>query len=77
MYIPINDTSFEQSIFWPFDTESRINKLRLSGSISLSFKKRLNIGYLFFVAMLCKVNFKPGTRDRKHDDVHVTLRNKM
>ena len=40
-YIPINDTSFELSVFWAFDTESRINKLRSSDSISLSFKPRL------------------------------------
>ena len=25
-YIPINDTSFELSIFWPSDTESQINE---------------------------------------------------
>ena len=40
-YIPINDTPFELSVFWPFDTESRINELRFSDSISLSFKTRL------------------------------------
>ena len=40
-YIPINDTSFELSVFWPSDTESRINELRFSESISLSFKTRL------------------------------------
>ena len=40
-YIPINDTSFELSVFWPFDTESRINELMFSDSISLSFKKML------------------------------------
>ena len=40
-YIPINDTSFELSVFWPSDTESRINELRFSNSISLSFKTRL------------------------------------
>ena len=40
-YIPINDTSFELSIFWPSDTESQINELRFSDSISLSFNTRL------------------------------------
>ena len=40
-YIPINDTSFELSVFWPSDTESWINELRFSDSISLSFKTRL------------------------------------
>ena len=27
-YTPINDTSFELSVFWPSDTENRINELR-------------------------------------------------
>ena len=40
-YIPITDTSLELSVFWPTDTESRINELRFSESISLSFKTRL------------------------------------
>ena len=47
-YIPINDTTFELSVFWPADTENRpddsenrINELRFSDSISLSFKTRL------------------------------------
>ena len=40
-YIPINDTSFELSVFWPSGTEIRINELRFSDSISLSFKTRL------------------------------------
>ena len=39
--IPINDISFEQSVFWLSDTESRINKLRFSDSVSLAFKTRL------------------------------------
>ena len=42
-YIPISDTSFELSVFWPSDTESRINELRFSDSISLSFKTRLTL----------------------------------
>ena len=40
-YIPINDTTFDLSVFWPPDTESRINELRFSASVSLSFKTRL------------------------------------
>ena len=40
-YIPINDTTFELSVFWPSDTESRINELRFSESVSLAFKTRL------------------------------------
>ena len=39
--IPINDTSFELSVFRLSDTESRINELRFSDSISQSFKTRL------------------------------------
>ena len=40
-YIPIHDTSFDLSVFWSSDTERRINELRFSESISLSFKTRL------------------------------------
>ena len=40
-YIPITDTTLELSVFWPSGTESRINELRFSESISLSFKTRL------------------------------------
>ena len=40
-YILINDTKFELSFFWPSDTESRINELRFSEFVSLSFKTRL------------------------------------
>ena len=40
-YIPITDTTLELSVFWPSDTENRINELRFSESISLSFKTRL------------------------------------
>ena len=39
-YIPINGTTLELSLFWPSDTESRINELRFSESISLPFKTR-------------------------------------
>ena len=37
-YIPITDTTLELSVFWPSDTESRINELKFSESILLSFK---------------------------------------
>ena len=40
-YIPKTDTTLELFVFWPSDTESRINELRFSESISLSFKTRL------------------------------------
>ena len=40
-YIPINDTTFKLSVFWPSDTESQIIELRFSESISQSFKTRL------------------------------------
>ena len=45
-YIPITNTTLELSVFWPSDTESRINELRFSESISLSFKNEANVGYL-------------------------------
>ena len=67
-YIHINDTTFELSVFWPSDTEKRINELRFSDSVSLSFKTRLT-SVSIFAATLRKVNFKHGNRDRKHDDV--------
>ena len=47
-YIPINDTSFELSVFWLSDTESRINELRFSDSVSLSFKTRLTSVTCFY-----------------------------
>ena len=40
-HIPINDTAFKLSVFWPSDTESRINELRFSYSVPLFFKTRL------------------------------------
>ena len=40
-FILITDTTLELSVFWPSDTESWINELRFSESISLSFKMRL------------------------------------
>ena len=39
--MPINDTSFELSVFWLSDTDSQINELRFSDSVSLSLKARL------------------------------------
>ena len=36
-YIPITDTTLELSVFWPSDTESRINELRFSESISVDY----------------------------------------
>ena len=71
-YIPINDTTFELPVFWPSNIESRINELRFSDSISLSFKTRLT-SVTCLAATLCQVNLKHGTRERKHDD--VTSRN--
>ena len=67
-YIPINDTTLELSVFWPSDTESRINKLRFSESISLSFKTRLP-SVTCFLRRCRRVNFKHGTRDGKHGDI--------
>ena len=40
-YIPIKDTYSELSVFWSSDTEIRINELRFSDSVSLSYKMRL------------------------------------
>ena len=37
--VPINDTTFELSVFWPSDTESLSNELRFSDSMSLSLKR--------------------------------------
>ena len=47
-YIPINDTTFELSVFWLSDTESLINKLRFSNFVSLSFKTRLTYACICF-----------------------------
>ena len=41
--IPIHDTSFELSVFWPSDIESPINKVNFSDTVSQSFKKRLTL----------------------------------
>ena len=38
-YIPITDTTLELSVFWPSDTERRINELRFS-------ENKANVGYL-------------------------------
>ena len=40
-YLPINDATFQLFVFWPSDTEMRINEPRFSDSVSLSFKTRL------------------------------------
>ena len=47
-YIPITDTTLELSVFWLSDTERRINELRFSESISLSFKTRLTSVTCFY-----------------------------
>ena len=47
-HIPINDTTFKLSVFWPSDTKNGINELRFSDSVSLSFKTRLT-----FVTCFC------------------------
>ena len=47
-YIPINDTSFELSVVWPSDIEGRINELRFSDYVSLSFKTRLTSVTCFY-----------------------------
>ena len=60
-YIPINDTTFELSVFRLSDTDSRINELRFSDSVSLFFKARLTSVTCFCV--------KHGARDVNHDDV--------
>ena len=54
-YLPMNDPTFELSVFWPSDTESQINELRFSESISLSFKTRLT-RLTAFAATLRQVN---------------------
>ena len=55
----MTDTTLELSVFWPSDTESRINELRFSESISLSFKTRLT-SVTCSSATLRKVNCKHG-----------------
>ena len=71
-YIPINDTSFELSVFWPSDTESWIKEMRFSDSVSvtvsLSFITRLT-SVTCFCGEVHKVDFKHGTRDGKHNDL--------
>ena len=39
----MNDIPFEWSVFWPSDTESQINELRFSDSVSLFFKTRITL----------------------------------
>ena len=38
-YIPITDTALELSVFWPSDTESRINELRFLNSYHYPLKR--------------------------------------
>ena len=74
-YIPINDTTSKLSIFWPSDTESRINELRFSDSISLSFKTRLK-SVTCFCGDILKSKFQAWNQRQKHDGVtsrNVTL----
>ena len=67
-YIPINDTTLELSVFWPSDTENRINELRFSESISLSFKTRLT-SVTCFCGDVTWSKFHAWNQRRKHDDV--------
>ena len=62
------------SVFWPSDTESWINELKFSESISLSLKNEAYVGYL----LLRRRNVKliPSMEPEKHVDVtsrNVTL----
>ena len=57
------------SVFWPSDIESRIFRFRIT-----VLENEAMLVTFFFAMMLCKVNFKHGTREGKHDD--VTSRNK-
>ena len=43
LFVPKYDTFVHLSVFWPSDTENRINELKFSDSISLSFKMRLTL----------------------------------
>ena len=67
-YLPINNSSFELSVFWLSDTECMINELRFSDSVSLSFKTRLT-SVSCFAATLRKVNFQAWNQRWKHDDM--------
>ena len=62
-YKPINDTTFELSVFWPSDAESRINQLWFSESILLSFKTRLTSATCFCgdvaYRKICTVSMEP------------------
>ena len=68
-YIPINDTSFELSVFWPSDTEIRFNELRFSESISLSFKTRLKLVTCFCGNVTYSKFQAWNQRRKKHDDI--------
>ena len=62
-YIPINDTSFEMSFFWPPGKVSRISELSFSDALSLSFKMRLTLVTCFCGVILI------SSRDGTHDDL--------
>ena len=61
---PINDTMFKLSVFWPSDIESRINKLRFSDSVSLSFKMRLT-SVTCFCGDVTYIKFQAWNQRRK------------
>ena len=63
-YIPINDTMFKLSVFWPSDTENLINELRFSDSVSLSFKTRLT-SVTCFCGDVTKSKFQAWNQRRK------------
>ena len=63
-YVPINDTSFELSVLWLSDTEIRINKLRFSDSVSLSFKTRLTSVTCFY-GVVTSSKFQAWNQRRK------------
>ena len=71
-YIPINDTYSELSVFWPSGTEIRINELRLSDSVSLSFKLKLT-SVSCFCGNIMENKFQAW--NQRHDD--LTSRNIM
>ena len=63
------------SVFWPSDTESCINELRFSDSVSLSFKTRLT-SVTCFCRCVTLSKFQAWYKRRKHYDVtsrNVTL----
>ena len=71
-YIPITDTTLELSVFCPSDTESQINELRFSESISLSFKTRLRSVTCFFGDV---TYYKLQAWNQRRKNIDVTSRN--